>query len=60
MGGQGMTQKSVDLKGKKVLRSIELHKDLKPEAVRRMLNELSADATKRAHTQVIQVIIISD
>ena len=55
-----MTQKSVDLKGKKVLRSIELHKDLKPEAVRRMLNELSADVTKRAHTQVIQVIIISD
>ena len=55
-----MTQKSVDLKGKKILRSVEIHPDLKPEAVRRILNELSADATKRAHTQVIQVIIISD
>ena len=55
-----MTQKLIDLKGKKVLRSIELHKDLKPEAIRRMLNELSADATKRAHTQVIKVIITTD
>jgi hypothetical protein len=55
-----MTQKTVDLKGKKVLRSIELHKDLKPGAIRRLLNELSADATKRAHTQVVQVIIVSD
>jgi hypothetical protein len=55
-----MTQKPINLKGKKVLRSIELHKDLKPESIRRMLNELSADATKRAHTQVIQVIVVSD
>ena len=53
-----MTQKSVDLKGKKVLRSIELHKDLKPEAVRRILNELSAEATKRAHTTKIAIIIV--
>jgi len=53
-----MTQKSVDLKGKKVLRSIELHKDLKPEAVRRMLNELSSDATKRARTTRIAIIIV--
>ena len=53
-----MTQKSVDLKGKKILRSIELHKDLKPEAVRRMLNELSADATKRARTTKIAIIIV--
>jgi hypothetical protein len=55
-----MTQKAIDFKGKKVLRSIELHKDLKPEAVRRLLNELSADATKRAHTQVVRVIIVAD
>lgn len=55
-----MTQQLLDVKGKKVLRSIVLHKDLKPEAVKRMLNELSADATKRAHTQVIKVIIVSD
>ena len=55
-----MTQKPIDLKGKKILRSIELSPDLKPEAIRRMLNELSADATKRAHTQVVQVIIVSD
>ena len=55
-----MTQKAIDLKGKKVLRSIELHKDLKPESVRRLLSELSVDATKRAHTQVVRVIIIAD
>jgi hypothetical protein len=52
-----MTQKPVDLKGKKILRSVELSPDLKPEAVRRMLNELSADATKRARTQVLHVTI---
>jgi hypothetical protein len=55
-----MTQKPSDLKGKKILRSIELNPDLKPEAVRRMLNELSADATKRARTQGITVIVLSD
>jgi hypothetical protein len=53
-----MTNKTLDLKGKKVLRSIELHKDLKPEAVRRMLNELSVDATKRAHTQKIVIVML--
>jgi hypothetical protein len=55
-----MTDKPIDLKGRKVLRSVELHPDLKPEAVRRMLNELNADATKRARTQVIKIIIASD
>jgi len=55
-----MTQKPIDLKGKKILRSIELNPDLKPEAVRRMLNELSADATKRARTQDITVTVLSD
>ena len=55
-----MTQKPIDLKGKKILRSIELSPDLKPEAVKRMLNELSADATKRARTQCITVTVLSD
>ena len=55
-----MTQKPFDLKGKKILRSIELSPDLKPEAVRRMLSELSADATKHARTQGITVIVLSD
>ena len=55
-----MTQKPVDLKGKKILRSIELNPDLKPEAVRRMLSELSTDATKHARTQGITVIVLSD
>ena len=55
-----MTQKPIDLKGKKILRSVELSPDLKPEAVRRMLNELSADATKHARTQGIIVIVLSD
>ena len=52
-----MTHKPIDLKGKKILRSIELNPDLKPEAVRRILNELSADATKRARTHVLHVTI---
>ena len=55
-----MTQKTVDLKNKKALRSIELSPDLKPDAVKRMLNELSADATKRARTQVVRVVIVND
>ena len=55
-----MTQKPIDLKGKKILRSVELSPDLKPEAVRRMLNELSADATKHARTQCITVTVLSD
>ncbi len=54
-----MTQKPIDLKGKKILRSVELNPDLKPEAVRRMLSELSADATKRAHTNKIAIIIVA-
>ena len=52
-----MTQKPIDLKGKKILRSVELNPDLKPEAVRRMLSELSADATKRARTRMVRVTI---
>ena len=52
-----MTQKPIDLKGKKILRSIELSPDLKPEAVRRMLSELSADATKHARTRIVHVTI---
>ena len=55
-----MTQKPIDLKNKKVLHSIELHPDLKPDAMKRMLNELSADATKRARTQVVRVVIMND
>ena len=55
-----MTQKPIDLKGKKILRSVELNPDLKPEAVRRILNELSADATKRARTQGIAVTVLRD
>ena len=55
-----MTQKPVDLKNKKILHSVELHPDLKPDAVKRMLNELSADATKRARTQIVRVIIAID
>ena len=55
-----MTDKPIDLKGKKILRSVELNPDLKPVAVRRMLNELNADATKRARTQVVKIIIVSD
>jgi len=54
-----MTQKPIDLKGKKILRSVELNPDLKPEAVRRILNELSADATKRARTNKIAIIIVA-
>ena len=54
-----MTQKPIDLKGKKILRSVELNPDLKPEAVRRMLNELSADATKHARTNKIAIIIVA-
>jgi hypothetical protein len=54
-----MTQKPIDLKGKKILRSIELNPDLKPEAVRRMLNELSADATMHARTNKIAIIIVA-
>jgi len=53
-----MTDKPIDLKGRKVLRSVELHPDLKPEAVRRMLNELNADATKRARTSKIIVVFV--
>lgn len=53
-----MTEKPIDFKGKKVLRSIELHEDLKPEAIRRMINELSVDATKRAHTQKIIIVML--
>ena len=52
-----MTQKPIDLKGKKILRSVELHPDLKSEAVRRMLNELSTDATKHARTRIVHVTI---
>jgi len=55
-----MTQKSIDLKNMKVLRSVELSPDLKPEAIKRLLNELSADATKRARTQVVHVVIVFD
>lgn len=55
-----MMQKPVDLKGKKVLDSIELHPDLKPEAIKRLLNELSADATKSARTQKTYVAILAD
>ena len=55
-----MTQKPIDLKGKKILRSVELNPDLKPEAVRRMLNELSADATKRARDQRIYLIVAKE
>ncbi len=53
-----MMHKPVDIKGKKVLGSIELHPDLKPEAVKRLLSELSADATKRARTNRIAVVIV--
>lgn len=51
-------QKPIDIKGKKVLGSIELHPDLKPEAVKRLLSELSADATKRARNGRIVIIIV--
>ena len=53
-----MTQKPINLKGKKVLRSIELHPDLKPEAVKRLLNEMSANATKRARINSIAIVIV--
>ena len=53
-----MTDKPIDLKGRKVLRSVELHPDLKHEAIRRMLNELNADATKRARTGRISIVIV--
>lgn len=55
-----MMQKSIDLKDRKILRSIELHPDLKSDAVKRMLNELCADAVKRARTQKVVVIIATD
>lgn len=55
-----MTDKPIDLKGKKVLRSIELHKDLKPEAVRRILNDLSNDALKKCKTERISILLIKD
>jgi len=54
-----MNQSSNDLKNRKLLRSIELHPDLKPEAVKRLLNELSADATKHARTQKIKIAILT-
>ena len=54
-----MSQPSNDLKNRKLLRSIELHPDLKPEAVKRLLNELSADATKHARTQKITIAIVN-
>jgi hypothetical protein len=53
-----MTNKPFDLKNKKVLCSIELHPDLKPDAMKRILNELSADATKHARTKSVWVIIV--
>jgi hypothetical protein len=55
-----MTQKSIDLKNMKVLRSVELSPDLKPEAIKRFLNELSADATKRARTHKVTIAVISN
>jgi len=51
-------QKPVDIKGKKALGSIELHPDLKPEAVKRLLSELSADATKHARTHKVVIVIV--
>jgi|APCry1669189034_1035192.scaffolds.fasta_scaffold610285_1 hypothetical protein len=53
-----MSQSSNDLKKRKLLRSIDLHPDLKPEAVKRLLNELNADAAKHARTQVLKVVIL--
>ena len=55
-----MTQKPIDLKGKKILRSIELNPDLKPEAVRRMLNELNAEVMKSANRNRITLVIYSE
>jgi hypothetical protein len=52
-----MMRKSIDIKDRKILRSIELHPDLKPEAMKRMLNELSTDAMKRARNRVVYLII---
>lgn len=53
-----MMKKPNDLKNKKVLRAIELSPDLKPDAIKRLLIELSADATKRARTNKIIVVIV--
>ncbi len=55
-----MTQKQIDLKGKKILRSIELNPDLKPEAVRRMLNELNQEAMVSAKRKPTTVVIYSE
>jgi DNA-binding protein YbaB len=55
-----MTQKPIDLKGKKILRSIELNPDLKPEAVRRMLNELNQEAMVSAKRKPTTVVIYSE
>jgi hypothetical protein len=55
-----MTQKSVDLKGKKVLRSIELHPDLKPQAMKRILDELNADVMKTSNRKRITLVVYSD
>lgn len=52
-----MMQKSIDIKNRKILRSIELHPDLKPEAVKRMLNELSTDVIKEAKATTILIAI---
>ena len=55
-----MTQKPIDLKGMKILRSIELNPDLKPEAVRRMLNELNQEAMVSSKRKPTTIIIYSE
>jgi hypothetical protein len=55
-----MMQKPIDLKGKKVIRSIELHKDLKPDAIRRMLSELSAEASSASTRKKILLVLYSE
>jgi DNA-binding protein YbaB len=55
-----MTQKPIDLKGKKILRSVELNPDLRSEAVRRILNELNQEAMVSAKRKPTTVVIYSE
>jgi hypothetical protein len=55
-----MTQKPSDLKGKKILRSVELNPDLKPEAVRRMLSELNQEAMVSSKRKPTTIVIYSE
>jgi len=55
-----MTQKPINLKGKKFLSSIELHPDLKPGAVKRLLSEVSVEASSLSKRKKILIVVYSD